>query len=194
MGSEMDDIVLSSPTSLFSHNNKNKPERKNLIVVYDGGDHSELVMKTTSWFEHSGLFKVSVLAVTDKNTLLKQEDHISNMTTQGTRHDEEHKNMEKGLENEDFLANIGVEFDRVILTEESQRNASESARLILAAVNASQPDIVVTGASIGKFNVFSNLHYSSLIKQLSCPVVIARDFAFPGVNKIKTAWMRIAGK
>lgn len=193
-GSEMDDIVLSTPASLSNHNNNIKPEKKNLLVVYDGGDHSELVMQITSWFEHSGLFKVSVLAVTDRKTLLKQEDHISNMTNQGTRHDEEHKNMEKGLEKEEYLANIGVDFDRVILTEEGQRNASESARLILAAVNASHPDIVVTGASIGKFSVFSNLHYSSLIQQLSCPVVIARDFAFPGVNKIKTAWMRIAGK
>ncbi|HKZ62252.1 MAG TPA: hypothetical protein VJZ68_07555, partial [Nitrososphaera sp.] len=97
-------------------------------------------------------------------------------------------------EKEEFLGSIGVDFNRVILTEESQRNADESARLILAAVNASQPDIVVTGASIGKFSVFNNQQYASLIERLNCPVVIARDFTIPGVNKVKTALMRMLGK
>ena len=188
-GSEMDDIILSSPSS-----DNNKPDKKNLVVVYDGGDHSEAVMKTTSWLEHSGVFKINVLAVIDKETLIKQENHISSRTTQGTRHDDEHKHIEKGLEKEEFLSSIGVEFDRVILTEGSRRNADESARLIFAAVNASQPDIVVTGASIGKFSVFNNQQYASLIDRLNCPVLIAKDFTIPGVNKVKTVLMRMLGK
>lgn len=49
-----------------------------------------------------------------------------------------------------------MEFNRIILTEESERNAEQSARLIQAAVNAAQPDIVVMGARIRKFNVFDN--------------------------------------
>lgn len=191
-GSEMDDIILSSPSSASTDNNK--PEKKNLVVVYDGGDHSDVVMKITSWLEHSGIFKVSVLAVTDKDTLLKQEDLSSNKTIRGKRYNDENKYIVKGLEKEEFLGSIGVDFNRVILTEESQRNADESARLILAAVNASQPDIVVTGASIGKFSVFDNQQYASLIERLNCPVVIARDFTIPGVNKIRTALMRLVGK
>src|SRR5437867_631920 len=118
-GSEMDDIILSSPSSATGSTDK-KPEKKNLVVVYDGGDHSDVVMKTTSWLEHSGLFRVSVLAVTDKVTLLKEEDHISNRKPQGKDHDDESKRIEKGLEKEEFLSSLGVEYNRIILTEESQ--------------------------------------------------------------------------
>ena len=191
-GSEMDDIILSSPSSAVSNENK-KPERKNLVVVYDGGDHADAVLKTTSWLEHSGIFKVNVLAVTDKETLLEQEDHISMAKNQDRTH-EEHNRIVKGLEKEEFLANIGIEYNRIILNEEGKRNPAESARLILAAVNASQPDIVVTGASIGKFSVLNNPQYSSLIERLNCPVLIARDFTIPGMNKVKTFLMRMVGK
>ena len=115
-GSEMDDIILSSPSSAVSNENK-KPERKNLVVVYDGGDHADAVLKTTSWLEHSGIFKVNVLAVTDKETLLEQEDHISMAKNQDRTHGE-HNHIVKGLEKEEFLANIGIEYNRIILNEE----------------------------------------------------------------------------
>jgi ABC-type Fe3+-hydroxamate transport system substrate-binding protein len=98
------------------------------------------------------------------------------------------------LEKEEFLYNIGFEFDRVILTHESERDAQQSARLILGAINALQPDIVVTGASIKKFNALDNEQYVQLIERLNCPVIIMRSFTIPGVNKIKTAFMRLVGK
>jgi hypothetical protein len=64
----------------------------------------------------------------------------------------------------------------------------------LAAINASQPDIVVMGASIGKFSIFDNPQYVQLIERLNCPVIIMRSFTIPGVSKVKTALMRLAGK
>ncbi len=166
--------------------------------MYDGGDHSDLVLKTTSWLEHSGLFNVNVLFITDKETLLKQEEDYY-LSTSASRqkshhHDDEQKSVAKGLEKEEFLSNIGLEFDRIILNEESERDAQQSARLILAAINASQPDIVVTGASIGKFSIFDNQQYVQLIERLNCPVIIMRNFTIPGVNKVKTAFMRLVGK
>jgi hypothetical protein len=27
--------------------------RKNMVVLYDGGDHSDMVLRTASWLEHS---------------------------------------------------------------------------------------------------------------------------------------------
>jgi ABC-type Fe3+-hydroxamate transport system substrate-binding protein len=57
-----------------------------------------------------------------------------------------------------------------------------------------QPDIVVTGASIKKFNTLDNEQYVQLIERLNCPVIIMRSFTIPGVNKIKTALMRLVGK
>jgi hypothetical protein len=134
-GSEMDDTILSGP---FSATTDEKSEKKNLVVVYDGGDHSDLVLKTTSWLEHSGIFKVNVLFITDKETLLKQEDYLSTSASREKSHDDEQKSVAKGLEKEEFLSNIGLEFDRIILNEESEKDAQQSARLILSAINASQ--------------------------------------------------------
>ena len=89
------------------------------MVVYDGGDHADAVLKTTSWLEHSGIFKVNVLAVTDKETLLEQEDHISMAKNQDRTHGE-HNRIVKGLEKEEFLANIGIEYNRIILNLQSR--------------------------------------------------------------------------
>lgn len=191
-GTEMDEVILSALPST----DKSKTEKKNLVVVYDGGDHSDLVLKTTSWLEHIGIFNVNVLAVTNKETLIKQEDEYetAGRTTARELSRQERTDIAKGLEKEEFLSRLGVEFNRIILTEESEKDANESARLILAAVNAFDPDIVVTGATIGKFNVFDSPQYVSLIERFNCPVVIARDFIIPGVNKLKRALMKIIRK
>jgi ABC-type Fe3+-hydroxamate transport system substrate-binding protein len=155
-------------------------------------------LKATSWFEHSGLFKVNVLSVTDKDTFLKQEDYLSNRESgEKDHHDnnkDEQKSIVKELEKEEFLSILGLEFDRVILTDESEKDAEQSSRLILGAINALQPDIVVTGASIKKFNIFDNQQYVQLIERLNCPVIIMRDFTIPGINKVKSALMRFVGK
>lgn len=194
-GTEMDDIILSTPFTTSSLTPDNAAtKKKNLVVVYDGGDHSGVVLKTTSWLEHTGLFKVNVLAVTNKETLLKEEDHLSGKTDGSKANDNEKKDVVRELENQEFLANVGVEFNRIILTEETERNAEQSARLIQAAVNAAQPDIVVTGASIRKFSLFDNPQFIALIDRLNCPVIIARDFTIPGVNTIKSVLSRLAGK
>jgi hypothetical protein len=138
------------------------------------------------------------LSVTDKETFLKQEDYSSTRASRGKSHDdkdnEEQKSIAKELEKEEFLSNIGVEFDRVILTDESERDAEQSARLILGTINALQPDIVVTGASIKKFSIFDNQQFVQLIERLNCPVIIMRKFTIPGMNKVKTALMRFIGK
>jgi hypothetical protein len=192
-GSETDDDTILSPP--FSASTDDKTEKKNLVVVYEGGDHSDAVMKATSWLEHSGLYKVNVLVITDKETLLKQEDHLSNRIGRGNSHDDDElKSIAKGLEKEEFLSNIGLKMDRIILTEESKKNAEESAHLILGTINASQPDIVVTGASIGKFSVFDSQQYIQLIERLNCPVIIMKNFTIPGVSKVRAAFMRLIGK
>ena len=205
-GSEMDDIILSSPSPSYTvadydtSGGTASEKKKNLVVIYDGGDHSDVVMKTTSWLEHSGLFKVNVLAITNKETLLKEEDHLSGKITTSLGNDYEqnkkkdNEDIVKDLEKQEFLSNVGVEFNRIILTEESEKDAEQSAHLIQAAVNAAQPDIVVTGASIRKFSLFDSPQFIALIDRLNCPVIIARDFTIPGVNIVKTALTRILRK
>jgi hypothetical protein len=211
-GGGIDDTILSNtntptdPTiaAVASATNNEDIGKKKLVVVYDEGDHSDLVLKTTSWLEHSGLFNVHVLLVTNKETLLKQEEYLTARESQGRKsrddeeeddnHDNKNKSVAKGLEREEFLSNIGIEFDRVIMNEDSEKDAHQSANLISAAINASQPDIVVTGASIGKFSIFDNPHYVQLVERLNCPVIIMRSFNIPGVNKVKSALMRLVGR
>ena len=209
-GGGIDDTILSNtstptrPTTAApaSAINNENIEKKKLVVVYDEGDHSDLVLKTTSWLEHSGLFNVHVLLITNKETLLKQEEYLTARASQERKsrddsddnHNNKNKSVARGLEREEFLSNIGIEFDRVIMNEDSEKDAHQSANLVSAAINASQPDIVVTGANIGKFSIFDNPHYVQLVERLNCPVIIMRSFSIPGVNRVKSTLMRLVGR
>ena len=44
-------------------------------------------------------------------------------------------------------------------------------------------DPLVTGKRIGKFRVFDNEHFVSLLERLNCPVIVARSFVIPGLSK-----------
>jgi basic amino acid/polyamine antiporter, APA family len=150
-----------------------------MVVLYDGGDHTNVTLKATSWLEHSGKFNVSVLAVNKKG---------------GNSINEANDDPEKNIKQKEYLEQVGVEFNEIYLSDETGNNSEKSADLILSAVNASQPDIIVTGATIGKFSFFNNLHFLALLDQLNCPIIIARDFTIPGVNLAKSWLMKIIRK
>ncbi len=174
--------------------------KKNLVVLYDEGDHSEAVLRTASWLEHSGKFKVSVLSITKKEE--KYSDHDINAKN---RNKSDKKEKETVLHREQierfflteqdqrshYLEEIGLEFNELYIIEKTQDNSERFADLILSAINSSQPDMVVIGATIGKFSLFSNQHFISLLDQLNCPVIIARSFTIPGVHRLKSAIMQI---
>lgn len=151
-------------------------EKKNLVVLYDGG--SDVVLKTTSWLEHSGKFNVSVLSIN------KKDDHDIN----------ENDDISYDIRQKEYLEQVGVEFNEIYLSEESGKYSEKAADLLLSAVNALQPDVVITGATIGKFNFFNNLHFLALVDQLNCPIVIAREFTIPGVHRAKSWLMKIIHK
>jgi len=154
--------------------------KKNMVVLYDGGYNSDLVLKATSWLEHSGKFNVSVLAVNRRLEGHPAEDakELEDRIVQD--------NMRK-----EYLEQVGVEFNEIYLSEETGKNSEKFADLILSAVNASQPDLVVTGATIGKFSFFNNSHLLSLLDQLNCPIVIAREVTFPGVHRVKAWFLKL---
>ncbi|MDQ6866129.1 MAG: hypothetical protein M3044_20175, partial [Thermoproteota archaeon] len=91
----------------------------------------------------------------------------------------------------EYLEQVGVEFNEIYLSEETGKNSEKFADLILSAVNASQPDLVVTGAAIGKYSFFTNSHLLSLLDQLNCPIVIAREFTIPGVHRAKAWFLKV---
>ena len=159
---------------------KEKSTKKNMVVLYEGGDHSDLILKVTSWLEHSGKFNVCVLAVNKRDEVNPTEDA---------------KDFEQIIpednKRKEYLEQVGFEFNEIYLSEDTGKSSEKYADLILSAINASQPDLVVTGASIGKFSFFNNTHFLSLLDQLSCPIVIARQFTFPGVHRVKAWFLKL---
>jgi basic amino acid/polyamine antiporter, APA family len=139
-------------------------DKKNMVVVYDGGEHSDVVLKATSWLEHSGRFKVDLLSINkgggEKNSVAMQQD---------------------------YLSQLGVELKEVQLASES---SSRSADVVLSAVSSFHPDLVVLGATVGGFSVFHNPDFLALLDQLDCPVIIARSFTIPGMHRAKSVLMR----
>ena len=166
-------------------NSISERNRKNMVVLYDGGDHSDMVLKTASWLEHSGRFKVIVLSIKKK----EEREHIGY-----SKIDNEDIKNKKELEKEQhvqYLEQIGVEFHEVFVSEKTQNNSEKFAKLILSSVNASQPDLVIMGKRVGKFNVFDNQHFVSMLDGLNCPAIVARSFVIPGVSRIKAALLRV---
>jgi basic amino acid/polyamine antiporter, APA family len=177
-----DDLTLFEPSheSRADLSQDKRSTKKNMGVLYDGGDHSDLILKATSWLEHSGKFNVCVLAVNKRYQANPAQD----------AKEFEHL-VAKDNKRKEYLEQVGIEFNEIHLSEDTGKSSEKSADLILSAVNASQPDLVVTGATIGKFNFFNDSHFLSLLDQLSCPIVIARQFTFPGVHRVKAWFLKL---
>jgi basic amino acid/polyamine antiporter, APA family len=144
--------------------------QKNLVVLYDGGDHSDVVLKATSWLERSGLFKVNVLYINTKNDDEKEKT----------------QRLTDILKQKEYLEQVGIEFNEIALSDSTMRYSNEAADTILSSLTNFQPDIVITGASITKFSFFSDPHFLNMLYELKCPIIVARHFAIPGVHMIKT--------
>jgi basic amino acid/polyamine antiporter, APA family len=155
-----------------------------LVVLYDGGDHSDMVLKTASWLERSGNFKTTVLSIKKK----EEGKHIGY-----SRIDNQDIRYEKDKEKENhvrYLEQIGVEFREVFVSNITQNDSQEFCQLILSSINDSQPDLLVAGKRIGKFSVFDDEDFVSLLEGLNCPVIIARSFVIPGLSKMRSLLMK----
>jgi hypothetical protein len=135
---------------------------------------------------HSGKFNVNVLSINKKQ---EEGDDYNNNSNKIQRSEDD--DLSHNIKQKEYLEQVGVEFNEIYLSEETERNSEKSADLILSAVNSSQPDLVITGATIGKFSFFTNLHFLALLDQLNCPIVIAKDFTIPGVHRVKSWLMNI---
>jgi APA family basic amino acid/polyamine antiporter len=146
-------------------------DKKNMVVIYDGGQHSELVLKATSWLEHSGRFRVNLLSINPRGATDRTEGRAPG--------------------HQDYLSQLGVELKEIQLDTDNSRLSADA---VLKTVGAFNPDIVVMGASIGGFSVFNNIDFFSMLDQLNCPIVIARTFTIPGVHQAKSILLRLLKK
>jgi APA family basic amino acid/polyamine antiporter len=180
----LEDSIAKKEYQGLEENEDGRKRKKSLVVLYDGGDHSDMVLKTASWLEHSGRFNTTILSIKKK----EEGKHIgySRIDSQDIRYEKD-KEKEKHVK---YLEQIGVEFREVFVSDLAQNNSQRFCRLILSSINASQPDLLVTGKRIGKFSVFENEHFVSLLEGLNCPVIIARSFVIPGLSKIRSILMK----
>ena len=85
-----------------------------MVVLYDGGDHSDMVLKTASWLEHSRKFKITVLSIKKK----EEGKHLgySRIDSEDIRR-KKNKEKEKHVE---YLEKIGVEFSEIFVSEDTR--------------------------------------------------------------------------
>jgi amino acid transporter len=139
-------------------------EKKNMVVIYDGGAHANLVLKITSWLEHAGRFKVDLVSIS------KRESETDGSVAMKP----------------DYLSQLGVDLTEIHLTASVQ----ETAANLFSAINSYGPDIVVMSASVGQHGMFDSPPMLQMIRQLRCPVIIARDFGIPGVRRATSLFLR----
>ena len=171
--------ILSEGNEEFTfeptRNSKGRVAQKNLVVLYDGGDHSDVVLKATSWLERSGQFKINVLYINSKND--DEQEKIVRITDI--------------LRQKEYLEQVGIEFNEITLSDNDLKYSNEAADTILSSLGTFQPDVLITGASISKFSFFTDPHFLNMLYELKCPVIVARHFVIPGVHTIKTLIQRL---
>ncbi len=171
--------ILSEGNEEFTfepnRNSRGRVGQKNLVVLYDGGDHSDVVLKATSWLERSGQFKINVLYINTKND--DEQEKIVRITDI--------------IKQKEYLEQVGIEFNEITLSDNDLKYSNEAADTILSSLGNFQPDVVITGATISKFSFFTDPHFLNMLYELKCPVIVARHFAIPGVHTIKILIQRL---
>ena len=161
-GGSSDDEIM------FETSQETQTRKKTMLVVYDGGDHADMVLRAASWLEHSGKFNVIVMYINRKYEQ-PNEDKVPK---------EEYKPAQ-------YNEQIGVKFTEVKISECMENSPEKYAQLISSSINASDPDLVVTGLTIGKFSVLENQFFAAMLDRFNCPAIVARAFVIPGVSRIR---------
>ena len=150
---------------------KQRPEKKNIVVLYDASEHADLALKAMSWLEHSGRYSVNVLSLLSKEVGGKETEVLAS------------------IQQKEYLDQVAFEYTEVQVSEKTKNSSEKFANLLLSSINAYQPELVIAEASAGKFSFFSNPHFLRMLNQLSCPIIIAKHFAIPGIHQAKF-WFR----
>jgi APA family basic amino acid/polyamine antiporter len=145
-------------------------KKKRLVVLFDRGEHSDIVLRTTRWIEHSGLFTVNILSINkghDEHTEGKDSNHG------------------RYLQQQHYLRMNEVEYNEIYLSKETESSIEKLTMLIQSTINASQPDLIIVGATIARYSFFSDPHLMHLIENLECPVIVVKDYSIPVIGRVK---------
>lgn len=160
-------------TQLRNENNK----KKRLVVLFDRGEHSDIVLRATRWIEHSGLFTVNILSINkghDENTEEKKGPNHRNHSHQPQR-----------------LGMDEVEYNEIYLSKGTESSIESLTMLIQSTINAAQPDLLIVGASIARYSFLNDPHLLHLLEYLECPIIVAKSYSIPVIGRVKLLFNRV---
>jgi APA family basic amino acid/polyamine antiporter len=160
-------------TQLRNENNK----RKRLVVLYDRGEHSDIVLRATKWIEHSGLFTVNMLSINKGHDENREEKKGPNHRNHS--HQPHHLGMDE------------VEYNEIYLSKETESSIESLTMLIQSTINAAQPDLLIVGASIARYSFMNDPHLLHLLEYLECPIIVAKSYSIPVIGRVKLLFNRL---
>lgn len=161
----------------FGNENNSNNKKKRLVVLFDRGEHSDIVLRTTKWVEHSGLFTVTILSINkghEERTEEKKQSNHKNLSYQG-----HHLEMD------------GVEYNEIYLSKETENSIESLTMLIQSTINAAQPDLLLVGASIARYSFLNDHHLLHLLENLECPTIVAKSYSIPVIGRMKLFLNRV---
>ena len=157
--------------------NENNNKKKRLVVLFDRGEHSDIVLRTTRWIEHSGLFTVTILSINKGH-----DEHAKD------KKDPSHRNH---IHQTHHLGIDGVEYNEIYLSKETESSIENLTMLIQSTINAAQPDLLIIGASIAKYSFLNDPHLLHLMEHLECPIIVAKSYSIPVIGRMKLLLNRV---
>lgn len=160
-------------TQLRNENNK----KKRLVVLFDRGEHSDIVLRATRWIEHSGLFTVNILSINKGHDENREEKKGPNHRNHS--HQPQHLGMDE------------VEYNEIYLSKETESSIESLTMLIQSTINAAQPDLLIVGASIARYGFMNDPHLLHLLEYLECPIIVAKSYSIPVIGRVKLLFNRL---
>jgi basic amino acid/polyamine antiporter, APA family len=160
-------------TQLRNENNK----KKRLVVLFDRGEHSDIVLRATRWIEHSGLFTVNILSINKGHDENREEKKGPNHRNHS--HQPQHLGMDE------------VEYNEIYLSKETESSVESLTMLIQSTINAAQPDLLIVGASIARYSFMNDPHLLHLLEYLECPIIVAKSYNIPVIGRVKLLFNRL---
>jgi hypothetical protein len=167
----------NSGFGIENNNNNNNNKKKRLVVLSDRGEHSDIVLRTTKWVEHSGLFTVTILSINkghEEHTEEKKQSIHRNLS-----HQAHHLGMD------------GVEYNEIFLSKETENSIESLTMLIQSTINAAQPDLLIVGASIARYSFLNDHHLLHFLENLECPTIVAKSYSIPVIGRMKLFLNRV---
>jgi basic amino acid/polyamine antiporter, APA family len=150
--------------------------KKRVVVLFDRGEHSDIVLRTARSIEHSGLFTVTLLSI--------NRGHEERTEGKKGHNHKIHFHQENLEMNE-------VEYNDIYLSKETETSIENLTMLIQSTINAAQPDLLVVGASIAKYSFLNDPHLLHLLEHLEFPTVVAKSYSIPVIGRLTLLLNRV---